>query len=377
MPLSDDQRAHLLLNLVSGLGPKLTKALLERFGSAAGILAATPAALATVPRLSPRIAAQMHEAFRTVPIDQEIELVERFQVRLYIAGQADYPARLTQIDDPPPLLYCRGELVPQDERCLAVVGSRQCTSYGRKMTERLTKELVQAGFTIISGLARGIDGIAHRAALEAGGRTVSVLAGGLAKIYPPEHQELAEQIIQRGALLSEVPMGVAPLAEMFPRRNRIVSGMSLGVLVVEAAKKSGALITARHASEQGRDVFTVPGAVDSDMSGGANELLKKGAVPVTGIDDILALYQRTPAVAAPPTNRPAPPVSAPPPPKPAPSLSGTQLRIWELLGPAGLQRDEIVQKLGLSAPETASALMLLELAGHLRQLPGGRYERKS
>jgi DNA processing protein len=370
MPLSEEQRAHLVLNLVPGLGPKLTRALLERYGSAARILAATTAELASVPRISLTIAEQMHEALRTAPIEQELQQLDQLHTTILIRDQPGYPARLAQIDDPPPLLYCRGELLPQDERCIAIVGSRQCTGYGRKMTERLSKELVQAGFTIISGLARGIDGIAHRAALEAGGRTVGVLAGGLGKLYPPEHRDLAEEIVKSGALLSEVPMQVAPLAEMFPRRNRIVSGMALGVVVVEAAKKSGALITARHASEQGRDVFTVPGPADADASGGTNDLLKKGAIPVTGVEDILNLYQemRSPTL--------SPPSRAPSPPKPAPNLTGIQARIWEMLGGGAMQRDEIVQKLGLSAPETASALMLLELAGHVRQLPGGRYERK-
>lgn len=375
MPLSADERAHLLLNLVPGLGPKLTQALLERFGTAQAVLDASAAALATIPRLSQRLAEQLGQAFRTAPLAQEeAALVER-GVRLLIRDQAGYPARLTQIHDPPPLLYCWGELLPQDERCLAIVGSRQCTAYGRKLTERFARELVQAGFTIISGLARGIDGIAHRAALEAGGRTVAVLAGGLARLYPPEHKDLAAAVAKQGALLTEIPMEVAPLAEMFPRRNRIVSGLSLGVLVVEAAKKSGALITARHATEQGRDVFTVPGPVDMDTSGGTNDLIKKGAVPVTSVEDILALYQPSAATTA----LPARPGVAPQPvlpPSPAPKLSGTQQRVWELLGSGVLQRDEIVQKLGSAAPEVGSALMLLELAGHIRQLPGGRYERK-
>jgi DNA processing protein len=374
MPLPDDVRAHLTLHLVPGLGPKLTRALLERFGSASGILTATAAQLAEVPRISRTIAEQMHNAFQTVPVEEEIRLLEKHQVKLLIRDQPGYPERLAQIHDPPPVLYCRGELLPQDARCLAIVGSRQCSSYGRKMTERLARELVAVGFTIVSGLARGIDGIAHRAALDAGGRTVAVLAGGLAKMYPPEHKDLAEAIVQNGALLSEMPMQVAPLAEMFPRRNRIVSGMSLGVIVIEAAKKSGALITARHACEQGRDVFAVPGAVDTDTSGGTNHLIKNGAVLVSDVEDILALYQDTPTHSTQATAIKPPPI---PPAKPAPKLDGTQQRIWELLGSSAWQRDEIVQKLGLSAGETASALMLLELGGHVRQLPGGRYERKT
>lgn len=375
MPLSPEVRAHLLLNLVPGLGPKLTRALLERFGSAPAVLEARAAELMTIPRLGQRLAEQLHQAFRTAPIAEEEAQIEERQIRLLIRDQDGYPARLAQIDDPPPLLYCWGELLPQDDRCIAVVGSRQCSAYGRKLTERFTRELVQAGFTIVSGLARGIDGIAHRAALEAGGRTVAVLAGGLARLYPPEHKDLAAEVVKHGALLTEIPMGVAPLAEMFPRRNRIVSGMSLGVLVVEAARKSGALITARHASEQGRDVFTVPGPVDMDTSGGTNDLIKKGAIPVTGVEDILALYQQASAV-TPVSSRASPANPSAVPPKPAPNLSGTQQRVWELLGNGIMQRDEIVQSLGVSAPELASALMLLELAGHVRQLPGGRYERK-
>src|SRR5205085_6693951 len=187
----------------------------------------------------------------------------------------------------PHLLYIRGTLTAQDAKAIAVVGSRHCSSYGKRMAERLAGGLARAGYTIVSGLARGIDGAAHHAALEAGGRTIAVLAGGLSSIYPPEHAKLAEDIERSGAVLTESSMEQQPLPNTFPVRNRIISGLSRAVVLVEAAQRSGALITATHAADQGRSVLAVPGPVDADASGGTNELIRKGAVLCRGVEDVL------------------------------------------------------------------------------------------
>jgi DNA processing protein len=239
-------------------------------------------------------------ALAAVDLDRECDLIARHGVRLLALGSPGYPAALAAIPTPPHLLYVRGRLTPADDRAVAVVGSRGCTSYGRRVTEQLATGLVRAGYTVVSGLARGIDGAAHAAALKAGGRTVAVLAGGLARIYPPEHAELAVAVQEAGALVSEAPMDAEPLPGMFPPRNRIISGLARAVVVVEAAERSGTLITARHAAEQGREVFAVPGPVDSPASAGCLHLIRTGATLARHVDDILEVIgSSSPAAPAP------------------------------------------------------------------------------
>src|SRR5208337_1210371 len=247
VPISPEMRDLLALHLIPGLGPRLTAALLERFGSAVAILRATSAQLQSVPHIGAKLAQDFSEAMRTVNIEAEVALLERHETNLLMLGTPEYPASLTEIPDAPHLLYIRGQVQPADARAVAIVGSRHCTAYGRRVAEQLAGGLARNGWTVISGLARGIDGAAHRAALKAGGRTIAVLAGGLTKIYPPEHAELAREIEAAGALLSESAMSLEPMAGMFPARNRLISGLSRGVVIVEAAERSGALITADHA----------------------------------------------------------------------------------------------------------------------------------
>lgn len=361
--LDGETRALLALHLVPGLGPRLTKALLERFGSAGRILTASTHELCSVPHIGQKTAEQLVAAMRTVSVDAELALIEQHQVRLLPAHAPDYPASLSMIPDPPALLYLRGTLRAEDRNAVAIVGSRQCSNYGRRIAERLAERLARAGFTVISGLARGIDGAAHRGALAAGGRTIAVLAGGLAGIYPPEHTDLSEEIAVSGALLSETAMAMPPRAELFPARNRLVSGLSRGVVVVEAAEKSGALITARHAAEQGRDVFAVPGPVDSPFSQGTLRLIKDGATLVRDVDDILELWGE-PA--------PAPPKPAPTPPV---TLSDSQRRLLEQMTQESIHADALVQRLGLTISEVSNDLILLEMFGLIRRLPGNRFER--
>jgi DNA processing protein len=361
--LSPEQRDLLALHLVPGLGPRLTSALLERFGSPAGALRASAAQLQEVPHIGGKLSQSLSAAMQRLDVDAELKLMAEQRVRLLVRGTGDFPTSVNDIPDRPDLLYLRGTLRPEDARAVALVGSRQFTSYGRRIAERLATELARAGFTIISGLARGIDGVAHRAALSAGGRTLAVLAGGLSKIYPPEHAGLAQDIETAGALLTEAPMRMEPMAAMFPARNRLISGLARGVVVVEAAARSGALITARHAAEQGRLVFAVPGPLDSPASAGVHHLVRQGAILIRGVEDILEELEGVK-----PCLQPAGPAP--------PDLGGTERRIWEFLQDRPRNLDEMVQELGLSVPEITTAVLTLEMKKAVRRMPGNQYERR-
>ncbi len=371
----NDLRDMLALHLVPGLGPRLTAALLDRFGSAGAVLRAGPEKLQFVPHIGSKLAAGLHEAMRQVEVDAELARIERCRVRLVMLGTPDYPAPLTEIHDPPHLLYVRGSLTAQDSKAVAIVGSRQCSSYGKRIAERLSSGLARAGFTIVSGLARGIDGVAHRAALDAGGRTIAVLAGGLSSIYPPEHTELATAIEQAGALVTESNMEQQPLPGTFPPRNRIISGLSQAVVLVEAAQRSGALITARHAAEQGRIVMAVPGPVDQSASGGTNELIRHGAVLVRDVDDVLEELQglfggkKASTATSDSDSKPQAPTAPPP------DLDTHQQAVWQFLADSPRHLDEMVQQLHLSVGQLSGILLGMELKKLIRRLPGNRYER--
>jgi DNA processing protein len=362
--LTPELRDLLTLHLVPGLGPRLTAALLERFGSAAAILKATPEQLGEVPRIGEKLAHDLHKSMQAAEVETEIARMAEHHARLLALGTPSYPTSLAAIDNPPHLLYMRGELQPGDGKAVAIVGSRSCTSYGKRNAERMARELARRGYTIVSGLARGIDGVAHRAALDAGGRTVAVLAGGLSRIYPPEHTELAQAIEGAGALLSEALMDTEPRAELFPPRNRIISGLSQAVIIVEAAQRSGALITASRAAEQGRPVFAVPGPVDSPASGGVHELIRKGAILVRGVEDVLEELEGVSAAVI----REQP--SAPP-----PQLEKSERQVWDFLSDGPRHLDEMVQQLHLSVPQLSGMLMMLEMRRVVRRLPGNRFER--
>jgi len=406
MPDFPSYADHLALALVPGLGPKLTAALLARFGSPAAARQATAAELLEIPHIGEKLASSLVTALRTVDIGPELDLLARFDVRPVPLGWPDYPPPLAAVTAPPPLLYFRGAWVEADANAVGIVGSRSCTPYGRKMAEQLARGLVRAGFTIVSGLARGIDGVAHKAALDAGGRTIAVLAGGLSKIYPPEHTDLAEQVAKQGALVTETPMTVEPQPGMFPARNRIISGLSRAVIVVEANAKSGALITATHAGEQGREVFAVPGPADSPASAGCLELIRKGARLIRNADDVIEDLR---GIAAPEYNSAAsgrqegvaggtrggfplpnsePPVKATElsereekqqgadaPRSPLPSLDPTQQRVFDALA-SKRHADELVRELGVPAGDLSRTLMQLELKKVVRRLPGNFYERR-
>lgn len=253
---SDDLIDTLRLVMIPGVGPRTRRTLLERFGSARAVLAAAPSQLRDVQGIGPKLAGSILKA-EEIDVEAEIAECRCNGIDILIESDPRYPRMLREIPDPPGVLFVRGGLKPNDTMSIGIVGTRHATQYGLRQAERLAGSLARAGLTIMSGLARGIDAAAHRGAMEAGGRTIGVLASGVLNIYPPEHDRLADEVAAAGALISEQPARSAPLAGTFPQRNRIISGLSLGVIVVEAAQRSGALITARHAMEQGREVFAV------------------------------------------------------------------------------------------------------------------------
>jgi DNA processing protein len=295
-----------------------------------------------------------------VSLDTEMDKLEKYKVKIIIADDPAYPARLKEIDYYPPLLYLRGNLLPEDSSSLAVVGTRQPSIYGRQVAEEIVPELVRNKITIVSGLAYGIDSIAHQSALKVGGRTLAVLASGVDLIYPAKHVNLARQIIENGALISEFPLGIKPKAEHFPQRNRIMSGLSLGTLVIEAGKRSGALITAYLALEQNREVFAVPGNIFSSHSQGTNYLIKEGAKLVQNAIDIveelnlgivaqqLELKELAPADEA-------------------------EAKVLQFLSKEATHIDELCRLSHLPIAQLSSTLAMLELKGQVKQLGNMNY----
>jgi DNA processing protein len=290
---------HVRLACLPGVGSILRKRLLDHFGSPEAIFAATAGELRAVHMVGPKLADAIATLAGSRIAEETIDLCRRRGVAILPEGVAGYPRLLSQIDDPPPMLFVKGRLEPCDGLAVSIVGARHATAYGRRIAFQLAGGLARAGYTIVSGLARGIDAAAHRGALDAGGRTLAVLGSGVLSVYPPEHAELAVEVAGRGAVISEAPPLATPIPGAFPSRNRIVSGLSLGTLVVEAADRSGALITALLAGEQGREVFAVPGPIDGRMSRGSNRLIQDGAKLVTNVDDVLEelgpLFEPTPA----------------------------------------------------------------------------------
>lgn len=362
MPLSPEERALVALHLAPGIGPRTIRVLMERFGSPARILAASIEDLSQVPYVKREAAAGLQQAWARGDVDAEIASMESYGVTLLTRGGPGFPAELMEVAGGPLLLYVRGAILPQDSEAIGLVGSRGCTTYGRRTAFRLARELAKAGYTIVSGLARGIDAEAHRGALDGGGRTIAVLANGLSHVYPPEHAELAVEIAKSGAVISEACMHMEPMPGMFPGRNRIISGLSRALVVVEAGAKSGALITARHAGEQGREVYAVPGNVDSVASAGSLELLRKGARIVRSSADILEDLRGI-----------APLFDNAQPAKPR--LDPVGSRIWEFLAePQSV--DELARLTEIPIAQLAGQLMTLELQGIVGKLPGNVYERK-
>lgn len=382
----------LRFSLTPGVGPVTVHRLLAVFGDADRILGATEEEIRAVPQLRASAVKAVLEARDTDP-RPELERVADAGIDMVAYDDPLFPAPLRAADAPPYLLYVRGTLHPADALAVGIVGTRQCSRYGRDQAERFGADLGRAGYTVVSGLARGIDSHAHRGALVAGARTIAVVGNGLGHMYPPENRELAIEIAQAGAVVSEFSMETLPSRETFPRRNRIIAGWSLGVLVVEAPMRSGALITARQSAEMGRDVFAIPGRIDQDVADGCHKLIREGAVLVRNLQDILdeiARPQAQPfASSAPPRNRessappsaktgkgkpdaptpPKTPTPAPPPRQPE-SQSAIEARILDLIRNESMHIDRIATESGYPIAETSATLMILEIKGQIRQEPG-------
>jgi DNA processing protein len=355
--LTDEQRLDWLRLIRSqNVGPRTFRALINHFGGARAALEALPGlARRGGGNAAPQICSR-DEALR------EIDGAQKLGARFVAAGEADYPRRLQMIDDAPPLITLRGHIDVLAMPLVAIVGSRNASAAGAKFTQRLAHGLAEAGFAIVSGLARGIDAAAHRASLATG--TVAVLAGGQDRVYPPEHIELLDAILPAGAALSEMPLGWEPRARDFPRRNRLISGLSLGVVIVEAAKRSGSLITARLALEQGREVFAVPGSPLDPRAEGTNSLIKQGATPVTETADIVAVLRPIIGMDVPAREPEREEVEGATPAEPAPD---ERSRIVALLSPTPVSIDDLI-RLSQSSPRVVRMVLLeLEIAGRLER----------
>lgn len=376
-----ERRALIGLSLVSGVGGARVRALLARFGSASAVWRASESALTSVPGIGTQTAAAIRAFDDQAAVDRQLREAEHAGATMIAPWDDRFPPLLRQIYDPPAFLWTRGHIRSVDDRAVAVVGTRSCTEYGRAQARSLTRSLVRAGFTIISGLAYGIDAVAHRTALEEGGRTLAVLGSGLNRIYPQAHARLARRIARRGAVLSELPLDAPPDASNFPDRNRIVSGMSLGTLVVESREQGGALITARMACEQNREVFAVPGNAEQPESVGTNRLIQRGhAKLVLDATDILEeLEGWTPAPGASSEDGPRGPSSkrpdGPNDKAPDPPLEGAARTLYDELSEEPVHLDVLCAATDL-APSTALAVLFeLELQGWVRQRAGKRFGR--
>ncbi|MDD2676998.1 MAG: DNA-processing protein DprA [Methylacidiphilaceae bacterium] len=357
------QEAALLLHLLPGIGSARARRLREAFGSAEAVFAAEEAALSSLPGIGPGLASEIRRA-DPASARKEISRCQELGIDLLFLGEPGYPEALAELPDPPLLLYLRGKRPEPWLRGVAVVGSRRTSVYGIETARRLSFQLAYAGIPVISGLARGIDTAAHMGALAAQGPTWAVLGCGIDRIYPPENEQLAQRIAGTGCLLSEFPLGTTPARHTFPQRNHIISGLSSGVLVIEAPMASGALLTAQCALEQGRQVFAVPGRIDNPLATGSNRLIQQGAKLVMEAADItaeLALW----LPAAPVTReRPLPP-----------TLTQEERAVFAALALEESLFDLIVARTGLPSPTVSSTLLRLEMKQLVRRLPGNAFVR--
>lgn len=356
------------LNFVAGVGPALWRNLIAAFGSPTAVLSATVDQLRQVSGVGPKLSAAISQALPAAAARLELSRCLQLNIQVLYRGLPSYPYKLEEIPDPPALLYCRGAIQQADELAVAIVGSRQSTPYGQHQADRIAGGLARAGITVISGLARGIDAAAHRGALAAGGRTIAVCATGLGMVYPPEHATLAEDVSRQGSLVSESPLDQAPLPGLFPQRNRIISGLSVGVIIIEAHRASGALHTARHAMEQNRDLFVVPGRIDSEASAGCLDLIRDGATLIRGVDDVLtALGPLQRPVTLPGTG----PVHVPAELK----LNELESTVLQQISAEATDIDQILRSVSLAPAQVLSTLTLLEMRRLIRRLPGNAVVR--
>ncbi len=364
-----EQFAFLQLSLVDGVGTRIMARLIHRFGAPSTVLAATLRDLGEVPRVGPKLASNIRNPALVQRTEEVLEICRQEKIEILYPADPRIPSLLSEIPDPPVLLYMKGTFTPEDQLSIGMVGTRHATAYGRYMAERLTKGLCSYGCTIVSGLARGIDGVCHRKALENGGRTIAVLGSSLTEIYPPEHKDLAQRIADQGVLLSETPPKAKPKAGVFPQRNRIISGLSLGVVVVEAADRSGSLITARHAGEQGRDVFAVPGQASAPTSRGSNRLIRDGAILVQDAEDIMEhLGPLTQTVEISTGENIQQPNEL--------TLNDVERQVLQAIEGHASDIDQIVLHSGLPVSRVLSTLSVLEIQGFILRTGGRSYSRK-
>jgi len=358
------------LNRVSFLGPVRIAALLKRCGSSREAWHAAAAGLVDIPELKGFVERLLEESRRIDPL-REWRRLQQLNIVCLSLNSPEYPPLLKEIPQPPPLLYCRGRWLERDSQAVAIVGSRRCTFYGREVASRLAADLASAGFTVVSGMALGIDTAAHEGALEAGGRTIAVLGCSVERSYPAANRDLMEQIINSGAVISEFSLDTPPLPQHFPRRNRIISGLALGTVVVEASQKSGALITAFYALDQNREVFAVPGNVGSPYSRGCHRLIKEGARLVETAEDIIEELGISAAGGS-----AAAEAAASAKEQKIDALEDAERRLLELIPYHPLHIDEIVRLSGADAARAGAYLISLELKGLVCQLPGKYFIRR-
>jgi len=355
----DPRQYWVAFSLVRGIGAVRFQAILNYFGDPQIAWGAPTEALRDA-GLSDKIIENLVSTRDQVDLDKIWDQIEATGISVLIQQDENYPKRLKELEQPPPLIYTQGEIIPDDEWSVAIVGTRRVTAYGRQVAEDIAGSLARNGLTIISGLARGVDSIAHQAALNAGGRTIAVLGSGLDRIYPPENRRLAEQIKASGVLISEYSPSTPPEASNFPQRNRLISGLSLAVIVVEAGIKSGALITANFAADQGREVFAVPGNITSPGSMGTNRLISNGAHPMLSADQVLEILELG-LVAEHRSARVALPSDA------------LEAQLFETLGGEPLHIDEITNRTEIPVEKVTATLALMELKGMVRQVGGMQY----
>lgn len=355
----EDKRYWVGFTLVKGVGAVRLQALLDHFGDAKTAWNASLSELVTA-GIGPKLAARVVQVRDSVNLDQYMDRVEKNNITILTWDDVNYPVHLKEIDQPPPVLFIRGEVTAEDAWAVGIVGTRAVTSYGRQVTEELATVLAQNGVTIVSGLARGVDAVAHNAALKAGGRTLAVLGSGVDRIYPPEHLQMAEKIRLRGAVISDYAPGTPPESANFPPRNRIISGLSMAVVVVEAGEISGALITAEFAVNQGRDVFAFPGYVYAPQSKGTNRLIANGARILLQPTDVLEALDLTRNVERREIRRAVP-------------SDATEAAVLEFLCIEPVHVDEIRARLNLPVEKISAALTMMELKGMVRQVGGMNY----
>jgi DNA processing protein len=360
----DSREALVALNLVEGVGPVRVRQLLEFFGDATAVLQASKSQLLAVRGIGDETATAIAAWEKSVDLAGELKRIADFGCHVVTQADAEYPPLLREIYDPPVVLYVKGQLTERDKNAVAIVGSRQTTHYGIETARKLGYQLAYTGVTVVSGGARGIDTAAHQGALSAKGRTMAILGTAINVVFPPENAELFERIAAKGAVISQFPFNRNGDRQSFAIRNRIVAGMTLGTVVVEANLTSGALITANFATEYGRQVFAVPGRIDSPRSKGCHELIKKGAKLCEGVEDILSEFEYL----FPTSNRPPSPAETGT--LPALELSEHEKKVYAVLGPEEMSIDEVIRHCGLPASATSVALFSLEMKRLIRQLPG-------